>query len=202
MTFVLGLTGSIGMGKSTVAGYFREAGIPVWDADATVAKLYGPHGGALAAIAKLCPAAVQTGAVDRKVLKTWLSQTDDGFSQLEAAVHPLVAKDKSAFIETHSEADLIVLDIPLLFETGDPSQMDAILVVSTDPTEQKRRVLARPDMDEHQFNTLLSRQMPDAEKRKRADFVIETETFEQTKHAVLDLVDKLRREPESNTKHA
>lgn len=192
--FRLGLTGSIGMGKSTTARFFAEAGVPVWDADAAVHRLYAPGGAAVAAIAALHPPAVAAGAVDRAVLKTWIAQDPAALQRIEAAVHPLVAADRADFIARAEAAGapLVVLDIPLLFETGAEMAMDAVLVVSAPPEVQRARVLARPGMTGPQLDTILRRQMPDAEKRARADYVIETTGLEQTRAAVQDLIARIR----------
>ena len=184
----LGLTGSIGMGKSTTAGFFRDMGVPVWDADAAVHRLYGAEGAAVGPVGALCPAAVGPGGVDRAVLKDWIAQDDAALARLEAVVHPLVAQDRAAFIAA-AEAPLVVLDIPLLFETG--ADVDGVLVVSAPPDVQRARVLARPGMTEAHLDAILARQMPDAEKRARADFVIETLDLDSTRAAVQDLVAKL-----------
>ena len=192
--FLLGLTGSIGMGKSTTAAMFAKAGVPVWDADAAVARLYAPGGAALPAVSALCPEAVTPAGVDRAALKRWLAATPDGLSRLEAAVHPLVAADRARFIAEAAEAgaDLVLLDIPLLFETGAETGLDATLVVTAPPEVQRTRVLARPGMTEDQFARLLARQMPDAEKRARADHVIETLSLDGARAAVHALLSQLR----------
>lgn len=189
--FLLGLTGSIGMGKSTTAAMFAERGLPVWDADAAVARLYGPGGGALAAVASLCPEAVTPDGVDRAALKRWIAADPGALKRLEQVVHPLVAADRAAFIARQS-ADIVVLDVPLLFETGADVAMDATLVVTAPPEVQRARVLARPGMTEAQFLALLSRQMPDAEKRRRATHVIETTSLEAANRAVQDVIDRIR----------
>ncbi len=184
----LGLTGSIGMGKSTTAGLFRELGVPVWDADAAVHRLYAPGGVGSAAIAPLCPEAVGPGGVDRAVLKTWIAREPGALARLEAAVHPLVAADREHFI-TQAHTPLVVLDIPLLFETG--ADVDGVLVVTAPEQVQRARVLARPGMTEAHMAQILARQMPDAEKRARADFVIETLDMDSARKAVQDLVARL-----------
>jgi len=189
--FLLGLTGSIGMGKSTTAALFAEIGVPVWDADAAVHRLYAAGGAAVGAIAGLCPAAVRDGAVDRGALKAWIARDPDALSRIEAVVHPLVAADRAAFIAAHPEAPLLVLDIPLLYETGAEAALDAVLVVTAPPEIQRARVLARPGMSEAQFETIMAKQTPDAEKRARADHVIETRSLEQTRAEVQSLVEKL-----------
>lgn len=190
MSYRLGLTGSIGMGKSTTAQMFREEGVPVWDADAAVHRLYAPGGAAVEAVGALCPDAVVAGAVDRARLKGWLAEEPARLAQLEAVVHPLVAADRAEFI-ARADAPLVVLDIPLLFETG--ADVDGVLVVSAPEDVQRARVLARPGMTEAHLDAILARQMPDAEKRARADFVIETTDMAGARAAVRDLVRKLQR---------
>ncbi|MEM1272552.1 MAG: dephospho-CoA kinase [Pseudomonadota bacterium] len=189
---VLGLTGSIGMGKSTTAAFFRQAGIPVWDADAAVHRLYAKGGLGVAPIAALRPEAIRDGTVDRGALKTWIAEDTRALKRLEDVIHPLVAQDRAKFLAANEGTDLVVLDIPLLFETGDPAQFDAILVVSIDPETQRSRVLSRPGMTLAQFETILARQMPDAEKRARANHVIETRTLEETRKSVEALIEELR----------
>ena len=184
----LGLTGSIGMGKSTTAGFFRDAGVPVWDADAAVHRLYAKDGRAVAPVAELCPAALQDGSISRNALKSWIETEPDALDRLESVVHPLVAEDRAEFLKDHASAPLVVLDIPLLFETGDPGAFDAILVVSIDAETQAARVLSRPGMTRAQLNRILERQMPDAEKRARADHIIETTSLEQTRKQVETLI--------------
>lgn len=184
----LGLTGSIGMGKSTTAGFFREFGVPVWDADAAVHRLYAPGGAAVGPVGALCPAAIVDGAIDRGALKDWIAQDKEALAKLEAVVHPLVAEDRAAFV-AGAQAPLVVLDIPLLFEVG--ADVDGVLVVTAPPEVQRARVLARPGMTEAQFEAILARQMPDAEKRARADFVIETLDMDSTRQDVRNLVELL-----------
>lgn len=191
--FRLGLTGSIGMGKSTTAAFFREAGVPVWDADAAVHDLYAPEGAALAPVSRLCPRAVGPQGVDRARLRAAIAEEPALLPRIEAAVHPLVAADRAAFVVRAAEAGvpLVVLDIPLLYETGAEQMLDAVLVVTAPASEQRRRVLARPGMTEARLEQILSRQMPDAEKRRRADHLIETRTPEQTRAAVHALIERL-----------
>lgn len=189
--FRLGLTGSIGMGKSTTAAMFADAGIPVWGADTAVHRLYAPGGAAVAAISALYPAAVMDGAVSRDALKAWIAADPAALARLEAVVHPLVAADRAAFIAAQ-QADMVVLDIPLLFETGADREMDATLTVTAPPEVQRARVLARPGMTEQHLQTILSRQLPDAEKRRRASHVIETLSLEQTRAAVAALIAQIR----------
>ncbi|GEO86591.1 MULTISPECIES: dephospho-CoA kinase [Alphaproteobacteria] len=171
---VLGLTGSIGMGKSTTASLFAEAGIPVNDADQMVHDLY--RGEAVKEVGKLFPDAIRDEVVDRKLLAENLAKNPDKFRDLEEIVHPLVREREKHFLELQriAGADMVVLDIPLLFETGNASRVDKIVVVSCDAAIQRQRVLERPGMTAEKFEMILSRQMPDAEKRLRADFVIDT----------------------------
>lgn len=195
----LGLTGSIGMGKSTTAAMFRDAGVPVWDADVAVHMIYGPDGEGGSELQDIVPSAIRPdGSVDRAVLRQEIERAPDLLASIEARIHPLVAKDRSEFLETHSSSPLVVLDIPLLFETGADAWVDRILVVSTSPEEQRRRVLARPGMDDRTFERLLERQTPDREKRSRAHFVIETGELEATRAAVEDLVKRLQAEGEQD----
>ncbi len=173
---VVGLTGSIGMGKSTTAGLFAEAGAAVWDADAAVHRLYGPGGAGARAIEPLAPAALAGGAVDRAALRAAALAEPGLLARVEAVIHPLVAEDRAAFLaRARAEgAAVAVCDIPLLFETGGEKGVDAVVVVSAPAAAQAERVLARPGMTREAFEAILARQTPDAEKRARADFVIDT----------------------------
>jgi dephospho-CoA kinase len=191
MSFLLGLTGSIGMGKSTTADMFREAGVPVWDADATVAKLYAKGGAAVAPLSALNMGLIQNDAVDRVALKNWVKTDPNALNRLESLIHPLVAADRAKFIDDHAEQSLIVCDIPLLYETGADQWLDAVLVVTTDAQTQKARVMARAGMDPELFDQILVRQMPSSEKIARADYVIETNSFEGARKAVHDLINDL-----------
>jgi dephospho-CoA kinase len=191
MSFLLGLTGSIGMGKSTTADMFREAGVPVWDADATVAKLYGKGGAAVAPLSALNRGLIQNDAVDREALKNWVKTDPNALNRLESLIHPLVAADRAEFIDDHAEQSLIVCDIPLLYETGADQWLDAVLVVTTDAETQKARVMARAGMDPQLFDQIFARQMPSSEKIARADYVIETNSFEGARKAVHDLINDL-----------
>lgn len=174
----IGLTGSIGMGKSTTARLFADAGVPVFDADAAVHTLYGPGGKAVAPVSARFPGVVKDGRIDRAALGEALKTDPDGFSDLEAIVHPLVAEARSGFIDRARQggAAMCVFDIPLLFETGQQDAYDAIVVVSAPSAVQAERVLARPGMTRDRFDAILARQMPDAEKRARADFIIDSST--------------------------
>lgn len=195
MTVVLGMTGSIGMGKSTTAGFFAEAGVPVWDADAEVHRLYAAGGAAVAPLAALCPEALREGAIDRTALKDWIARDAEALRKIERIVHPLVGQSRERFISAHRSAGtpLILLDIPLLFESGGDRLCDATLTVSAPAEEQRARVLTRPGMTEAHFRTILAKQLPDAEKRARATHVIETRTLEQARREVLELIEKLTR---------
>ena len=189
---ILGLTGSIGMGKSTTAAMFRQAGIPVHDADAVVHELYA--GRAAPAIGQAFPGVVSGGIVDRKRLSEAVLDNPEALEELETVVHPLVAEERDKFLSRHRAAGrpLVVLDIPLLFETGGERLVDKVAVVSADPEIQRKRVLDRPDMTEDKFTAILSRQAPDSEKRKRADFIIDTGSgVEAARHAVAGIIAEL-----------
>lgn len=191
--YLLGLTGSIGMGKSTTAGFFAEAGVPVWDADAAVHRIYGPGGGGAAALAGLVPGVVAGGAVDRDVLRAAVAADPELLTAIERRVHPLVAEDRARFLAAEADADLVLLDIPLLYETGAEAWLDAVLVVSAAPEVQRERVLARPGMDDAALAAILARQVPDAEKRARADHLILTDRgLEAARAEVLSLVARIR----------
>jgi dephospho-CoA kinase len=189
MTFVLGLTGSIGMGKSTTARMFADEGLPVWDADATVHQMYQPGEPAALAVGAIFPSAIDPdGGVNRAALRALMSSDKTVLHRLNAAVHPLVAQDRGRFLAAHAEAPIALLDVPLLYETGLDASCDAVAVVSV-PTEiQRERVLSRGAMTETEFQTILSRQMPDAEKRARADYIIPTTSLEAARQAVKDVL--------------
>jgi len=189
---VLGLTGSIGMGKSTVAAMFERLGVPVFDADAEVRRLQGPGGALVPAIEREFPGATGERGVDRIALGAKVFGDPAALAQLEAIVHPAVREARAAFLRDHAGAPLVVLDIPLLFEKDRVGEVDKILVVSAPAGVQRARVLARPDMTEQLFAAILERQMPDAEKRARADFTIDTgRPLADTEAEVAALVDKL-----------
>jgi dephospho-CoA kinase len=192
--FLLGLTGSIGMGKSTTAAMFAEEGVPVWDADEAVDRLYASGGAGAAAIAALRTEAVVEGTVDRARLKDWIAEDPRALPAIEAAIHPLVAANRADFIDRAGRegARIVLLDVPLLFETGADKIMDATLVVTAPAEIQRARVLARPGMTEAQFKAILARQLPDAEKRARATHVIETLNLDDTRAAVRDLLARIR----------
>lgn len=191
MTFRLGLTGSIGMGKSTTAQMFRDLGHPVWDADQAVHRLYAPGGLAVAPVAAAFPAALAQGGIDRGALKTALAADPAALVRLEGIVHPLVARDRQDFLARHVGAPLVVLDIPLLFESAHPPDLDGIAVVSTDPATQAARVLARPGMTRDTLAMILARQMPDADKRARADWIIPTDSLDGARAAVARIVNEV-----------
>lgn len=172
----IALTGSIGMGKSTTAAMFAAAGLPVFDADATIRALYAPGGGAIGPVGARFPAAIRDGGVDRTVLAALVLDDPEKIRALEAIVHPLVAAARASFLAeaTAEGVPAVVFDIPLLFETGGEREADVVVVVSAPEPLQAARVLARPGMDEAKFAAIKARQMPDAEKRRRADFVIDT----------------------------
>ena len=188
---VLGLTGSIGMGKSTTTRLFAEAGAVTWNADEAVHALYASGGAAVGPVGEAFPGVVVDGAVDRDLLARALGEDTDAFRRLETIVHPLVAQGRMAELEAARAAGvrLAVLDIPLLFETGGDRAVDAVVVVTAPPEVQAQRVLARPGMTRERFQAILARQMPDAEKRRRADFLVDTsQGLEAARSQVLGIV--------------
>ena len=187
---VLGLTGSIGMGKTTTAAMFRDRGVPVWDADAVVHRLYAPGGPAPARLEAAFPGTVKDGAVDRDALRAVVAADPSALDRINAIVHPLVAEDRAAFLAA-ADAPLVVLDVPLLFETGLDAAVDRVAVVSTDAATQRARVLARGTMTAADLDAILSRQMPDAEKRARADYIIDTSNLDVAQDAVSRIVEEL-----------
>lgn len=191
MTYKLGLTGSIGMGKSTTAGFFAQMGCAVWDADAAVHRLYQEGGKAVALLGAELPEAIESNAVSRERLKDLILDDPDVLKILERIVHPLVGQDRADFV-ANCDADIIVFDIPLLFETGGNRAMDAVVCVSAPPDVQKSRVMARGTMTEGQFLAILKKQMPSEEKCARADFVVLTDTLEHARAQVVDIVSQIR----------
>lgn len=181
----LGLTGSIGMGKSTVAKMFADEGVPVFDADAAVHRLQGPAGALVAEIEARFPGTTGPDGVNRTALAERVLAEREALQNLEALIHPAVAREREAFLAAHRQAPLIVLDIPLLFETGGAGRVDKILVVSAPAEVQRERVLARPGMTAEKFERILALQFPDAEKRRRADYVIPTEIAPDATRAVV-----------------
>ncbi len=171
---IVGLTGSIGMGKSTTAKLFAEAGVPVYDADAAVHKLY--EGEAAPAIEAAFPGTTSDGRVDRKKLSARVVHDPAAIKQLEQIVHPMLGASRQKFFDDaeRAGAPVVVVDVPLLFETGGEKRVDAVVVVTTSPENQRERIMARGTMTQEALDSILARQMPDAEKRKRADFVVDT----------------------------
>jgi dephospho-CoA kinase len=187
--FILGLTGSIGMGKSTVASMFRDAGVPVFDTDAEVHRLQGPDGLLIPAIEEAFPGTTGTEGVRRADLGAIVFADPQALRRLEAIVHPAVAEERFAFMEEHRDAPLIVFDIPLLYEKTGTRGLDGVAVVSAPASVQRTRVLARPNMTETKFGEILALQVPDAEKRERADYIIENGgTLEETRAQVQALI--------------
>ena len=170
----LALTGSIGMGKSTVDAMFAEAGIPTFDADSIVRRLQGPGGRLVPPIESRFPGTTRDGAVDRDALSARVLGDRDELAALEAIVHPAVHHERTRFIVDHGDSPALLFDIPLLFETGGGEAFDQVIVVSALPDLQRERVLSRPGMTAEKFDQILARQLPDAEKRARADFVVDT----------------------------
>ncbi len=191
MSFRLGLTGSIGMGKSTTASLFADFGCDVWDADRAVHRLYEKGGAAVRPLSEIFPSSIVNGAICRTKLKEILWHSQNALARLEAIVHPLVAKDRVKFTE-NSTADILVLDIPLLFETNSDIYMDAVVCVYIDEETQKKRALDRGTMTEEQFFQILAKQMPVAEKRLRADYEIETDTIEHAREQIKHILQRIR----------
>ncbi len=195
MSIKLGLTGSIGMGKSTTAGFFRDFGVPVWDADAQVHKLYEKGGAAVGPIGALLPEATKNGFVDRAVLKAAIEQDETLLEKIERILHPLLGQSRQEFLDQRRAFPVLLFDIPLLFETDAESWMDYVLVVTAPEEVQRQRVLTRGTMSEEMLDTILSRQMPDREKRALADFIFDTSHgMEHTKAEVKALIGKLEQE--------
>ncbi|AFO89297.1 dephospho-CoA kinase [Phaeobacter inhibens] len=192
MSYALGLTGSIGMGKSATAQIFAEEGCAVWDADAAVHRLYDVGGAAVAPIEEAWPTAVIEGRVDRGRLREIIAGDSRALPRIETIVHPLVAADREAF-RTSSPHDVLVFDIPLLFETGGDTGMDAVACVWIDAETQRQRVLARGTMTVEQFEQILQKQMPIEEKKARADYLIETDTPDHAQAQVRTILAQIRR---------
>ena len=194
---ILGLTGSIGMGESTTAKLFAEAGVPVYDADAAVHKIY--EGEAAPAIEAAFPGTTVDGKVDRAKLSTRVVHDQAAIKQLEQIVHPMLGASRKKFLDDAeaSGAPVVVMDIPLLFETGGEKRVDAVVVVSTDPATQRERILARGTMTSEALDGILARQLPDAEKRKRADFVVDTSHgLDPVRAAIRDILAEVVKMPQ------
>jgi len=197
---ILGLTGSIGMGKSTTAKLFMEAGVPVYDADAAVHKIY--EGEAAPAIEAAFPGTTVDGKVDRAKLSAKVVHDQAAIKQLEQIVHPMLGASRKKFLDEAeaSGAPVVVMDIPLLFETGGERRVDAVVVVSTDPATQRERILARGTMTNEALDGILARQLPDAEKRKRADFVVDTSHgLDPVRAAIRDILAEVVKMPQRRT---
>ena len=192
MSFRLGLTGSIGMGKSTTAGFFADAGCAVWDADAAVHRLYAPGGAAVAPMQARFPAAIEHDAVSRDRLREIIASDPDALRAIEAIVHPLVRADRADFAAANPDR-VVVFDIPLLFETGSEAEMDAVACVTIPAELQRERVLARGTMSAEDLDRILARQMPNEEKCARADFVIVTDTLEHAQAQVQKVMTEIER---------
>ncbi len=190
--FRIGLTGSIGMGKSTTAEMFAEAGVAVWDADAAVHRLYQPGAAGAEAIRGLVPEAVTEAGVDRDRLRAAIAERPGLLKQVEALIHPLVTFDRSQFYRD-AAADVTLADVPLLYETGAADQFDAVVVVTAPAELQRERVLARPGMTEEALQTILARQMPDADKRARADYIVDTSRgLDDARAQVAEILSRVR----------
>lgn len=190
---IIGLTGSIGMGKSTVAAMLEELGVPVFDADAQVRLMQGPGGALLPEIEAAFPGTTGPAGVDRPALGAQVFGSPEELAKLEAIMHPAVAERRAAFMADNADAPLLVFDIPLLFEKGGHAAVDIVVVVSAPPEMQRERVLARPDMTVEKFEQILALQTPDAEKRARADHVIDTgQTHDETQADLAALIEQLR----------
>lgn len=191
---LIGLTGSVGMGKSTTAQMFARYGVAVWDADAAVHRLYAAGGTAVAPIKERFPEAVIDDAVDRETLKSLIINDKSVLKVLETIVHPLVAADRATFLRDRTEKgdDILLFDIPLLFETGAESQFDVIVVASAPAPLQEERVMARPGMTRAHFLDILARQLPDSEKRRRADFIVDTTDMDKATRDVDKIMERIK----------
>jgi dephospho-CoA kinase len=197
---ILGLTGSIGMGKSTTAKLFAEAGVPVYDADATVHKIY--EGEAVPAIEAAFPGTTANGKVDRAKLAAKVVHDPATMKQLEAIVHPMLRAYHQKFLDDveKSGATVAVVDVPLLFETGGDKRVDAVVVVTTSPENQRERILARGTMTSEALDSILARQMPDEEKRRRADFIVDTSHgLDPVRERIRDILDQAVKMPQRRT---
>lgn len=190
---IVALTGSIGMGKSTTSAMFAEAGVPVWDADAVVHALYAKNGAAVRAIAARFPSVIDEGAVSRPRLRQLIAEDPTTLRAIEQIVHPLVAQDRANFLRAH-DGQTVLLDIPLLFETGADAQVDKVIVVSAPAEVQRARVLERGTMTEAEFDTILAKQVPDVQKRTKADYVIETVSLDHAKAQVREILADLEKQ--------
>lgn len=193
---IVGLTGSIGMGKSTTGKMFAEVGVPVWDADATVHRLYGPGGAGAQALASIVPDAVGPDGVDRAVLRAAILADARLLKKIEAIIHPLVGQDRAAFLADARAAGhkLVLCDIPLLFEGGNERAFDKVIVVTAPPDIQRARVLERPGMTPEAFDAILAKQVPDAVKREKADYLIDTSLgMEHAQARVAEIIEELTR---------
>ena len=185
----IALTGSIGMGKSTVAEMFEQAGVPVFDADAVVRALQGPGGGLVEKIGQLFPGCVRSGTLDRECLAAIVLADRQKLAMLEQIVHPAVRQARDDFVADHADAAALIFEIPLLFETGGEAEFDKVVVVSAPPDVQRARVLERTGMTAAKLDSILARQLPDEEKRARADFVVDTGTdLSTTESQVRDIL--------------
>lgn len=191
MTFVLGLTGSMGMGKTTTAGFFKSQDIPVWSADERVHHLYRFDQVVIRALSDLIPESLGADGIDRSILRSAISQDPDLLPKIEALVHPILHQDRARFKKTNDANPLILFDIPLLYEKKLEDECDAVLVVSIDEEVQRQRLYARGHMSKEEIEGMLSRQMPDAMKRARADFIIETQSLKHVEAEVALLIEKL-----------
>ena len=190
MSYRLALTGSIGMGKSTVAAIFADEGVPVWDADATVHRLYAKGGAAVVPVNEAFPGVVTGGAIDREKLRDRLTSEAE-FDRIKAIVHPLVAEDRAQWADAQS-ADILLFDVPLVFENGNEVDFDGVAVVDAPAETQRARVLARPGMTEEVFERIQSLQMPNREKTARADFVIPSVEMDETRLRVVEVLREIR----------
>ena len=180
------------MGKSTTARMFSKHGVAIWDADETVSRLYAKGGAGVEKIQSICPDAIVDNAVSRDVLRAWIAKDRDALRKIESVIHPLVSEDRRQFM-AQAETDIVVLDIPLLFETDQESSFDLVVVASASSDVQRERVLARDGMTIGQFETILAKQTTDSEKRKRAEFIVPTDRMESAEQAVEEILEHVRK---------